>query len=68
QLRIGFGSAKSPDCRGITVDELQRIKFDQLDFTNFYEDLMNNQKIPDNGALTEKVKEQIAGQLKQVGQ
>ncbi|HHY8093067.1 TPA: type-F conjugative transfer system mating-pair stabilization protein TraN, partial [Escherichia coli] len=32
QLRIGFGSAKSPDCRGITVDELQRIKFDQLDF------------------------------------
>ncbi|MFP1464105.1 hypothetical protein ACLB1E_36405 [Escherichia coli] len=53
---------------GITVDELQRIKFDQLDFTNFDQDLMNNQKIPDNGALTEKVKEQIAGQLKQVGQ
>ncbi len=23
QLRIGFGSAKHPDCRGITVDELQ---------------------------------------------
>ncbi|EMD4714575.1 type-F conjugative transfer system mating-pair stabilization protein TraN [Salmonella enterica] len=67
QLRIGFGSAKSPDCRGITVDELQRIQFDQLNFTNFYEDLMNNQKIPDNGALTEKVKEQIADQLKQVG-
>ncbi|MFP1498096.1 hypothetical protein ACLB1Q_36960 [Escherichia coli] len=35
---------------------------------NFYEDLMNNQKIPDNGALTEELKEQIAGQLKQVGQ
>ncbi|EJD7217317.1 type-F conjugative transfer system mating-pair stabilization protein TraN [Escherichia coli] len=67
QLRIGFGSSKHPDCRGITVDELQRIKFDQLDFTNFYEDLMKNQQIPDNGALTEKVKEQIAGQLKQVG-
>lgn len=68
QLRIGFGSAKSPDCRGITVDELQRIKFDQLDFTNFYEDLMNNQKIPDSGVLTQKVKEQIADQLKQAGQ
>ncbi|WP_152079598.1 type-F conjugative transfer system mating-pair stabilization protein TraN, partial [Escherichia coli] len=25
QLRIGFGSAKHPDCRGITVDELQKI-------------------------------------------
>ncbi|EKI0742789.1 type-F conjugative transfer system mating-pair stabilization protein TraN, partial [Salmonella enterica] len=60
QLHISFGSSKHPDCRGITVDELQQIKFDQLDLTNFYEDLMNNQKIPDSGALTEKVKEQIA--------
>ncbi|AKC15824.1 conjugal transfer protein TraN (plasmid) [Escherichia coli] len=68
QLRIGFGSAKHPDCRGITVDELQKIQFDQLDFTNFYEDLMNNQKIPDSGVLTQKVKEQIADQLKQAGQ
>ncbi len=63
-----FGSAKHPDCRGITVDELQKIQFDRLDFTNFYEDLMNNQKIPDSGVLTQKVKEQIADQLKQAGQ
>lgn len=68
QLRISFGSAKHPDCRGITVDELQKIQFDRLDFTNFYEDLMNNQKIPDSGVLTQKVKEQIADQLKQAGQ
>lgn len=67
QLHISFGSSKHPDCRGITVDELQQIKFDQLDFTNLYEDLMNNQKIPDSGALTEKVKEQITDQLKQAG-
>lgn len=37
-------------------------------FPNFYEDLMNNQKIPDSGVLTQKVKEQIADQLKQAGQ
>lgn len=35
QLHISFGSSKHPDCRGITVDELQQIKFDQLDLTNF---------------------------------
>ncbi|HBP4097501.1 TPA: hypothetical protein L5275_003813 [Escherichia coli] len=50
------------------LDELQKIQFDRLDFTNFYEDLMNNQKIPDSGVLTQKVKEQIADQLKQAGQ
>jgi conjugal transfer mating pair stabilization protein TraN len=59
QLHIGFGGASSPNCRGITVDELQRINFDSLDFTNFMEDLMKNQKIPDNDALTNKTKERI---------
>ncbi|HBB0564193.1 TPA: hypothetical protein J8678_004273 [Escherichia coli] len=53
---------------GVVVDELQKIQFNRLDFTNFYEDLMNNQKIPDSGVLTQKVKEQIADQLKQAGQ
>ncbi|EFE6919289.1 traK family protein [Escherichia coli] len=53
---------------GDRIDELQKIQFDRLDFTNFYEDLMNNQKIPDSGVLTQKVKEQIADQLKQAGQ
>ena len=65
QLHIGFGGAKSPDCRGVSVDELQRINFDQLDFTNFMEDLMKNQSIPENAALTEKTKERIKELLTQ---
>lgn len=65
QLGIGFGGAKSPDCRGITVDELQRINFDRLDFANFYEDLMKNQKVPEDAALVEKVKQQITQRMKE---
>lgn len=65
QLGIGFGSAESPDCRGITVNELQSIKFDNLNFSNFFDDLMNNQTIPSNDALLNKVKEQINSQIKQ---
>lgn len=63
QLHIGFGGASNPDCRGITQTELQQIQFDKLDFTNFYEDLQNNKNIPDNNALTERIREQIASQL-----
>ena len=44
QLHIGFGGASSPDCRGITVAELRGIDFNKLDFTNFMDDLMKNQK------------------------
>lgn len=64
QLRIGFGAASSPDCRGITQDELQKISFDRLDFSDFFDDLQKNQRIPENRALTERVREQIATQLK----
>ncbi|MHA9295244.1 conjugal transfer protein TraN, partial [Klebsiella pneumoniae] len=51
--------ASSPDCRGITTAELQGIDFNKLDFTNFMDDLMKNQKIPENDVLTNKTKERI---------
>ncbi|HCB4009114.1 conjugal transfer protein TraN, partial [Klebsiella pneumoniae] len=47
------------DCRGITVAELQGIDFNKLDFTNFMDDLMKNQKIPENDVLTNKTRERI---------
>lgn len=65
QLGVGFGDAESPNCRGITVDELQRIRFDKMDFANFYDDLMKNQQVPDSGALVEKVKQQIEQRMKE---
>ena len=64
QLHIGFGKASSPDCRGITQTELQQINFEALDFSNFFDDLQKNKKIPDNDTLTKRVREEIAAQLK----
>ncbi|PHM59561.1 conjugal transfer protein TraN [Xenorhabdus ishibashii] len=55
QLGIGFGSAKNPDCRGITVNELQRLRFDHMDFSDFYEDLQGNLKIPEQDKLINEV-------------
>ncbi|PVZ84210.1 type-F conjugative transfer system mating-pair stabilization protein TraN [Serratia sp. S1B] len=60
QLGIGFGGADNPDCRGITVEELQRINFDRLDFSNFYNDLIANQKVPNNDVLLERVRNQLS--------
>lgn len=65
QLGIGFGSGKSPDCRGITVDELQSLKFDRMDFSNFYSDLNAGTTIPSDSELAERVKEQVASALQQ---
>ncbi len=65
QLGVGFGSGDNPDCRGITVDELQHIDFDRVNFSDFYEDLMNNQKIPDTESMVQQVKDRIANQVNQ---
>ena len=67
QLGIGFGSGDSPDCRGITVPELQGINFKLINFSDFYDDLMNNQKIPDSGTMVQQVKDRIAAQVNAQG-
>jgi len=67
QLHVGFGSGDSPDCRGITVPELQGINFDLINFADFYEDLMSNQKIPDTATMTKLAKDRVAAQVNQMG-
>lgn len=67
QLGVKFGSGDSPNCRGITIPELQSIDFDKINFSDFYEDLMKNQKIPDTSAQVKLIKERIAAQVNQQG-
>lgn len=35
QLGIGWGDPRSPDCRGLTVEELQAINWDELDWSEY---------------------------------
>lgn len=65
QLGIGFGSGKNPDCRGITVEELQSLQFDKMDFSNFYSDLDAGATIPSDSELADRVKVQIEAALQQ---
>ncbi|WJV56254.1 type-F conjugative transfer system mating-pair stabilization protein TraN (plasmid) [Pectobacteriaceae bacterium CE70] len=63
QLGVSFGSGDSPNCRGITISELQNINFDLINFSDFYSDLMANQKIPDSSAMVKQAKDRIAAQV-----
>ncbi|MGX5079559.1 type-F conjugative transfer system mating-pair stabilization protein TraN [Enterobacter mori] len=67
QLGVKFGSGDSPNCRGVTVPELQSIDFDKINFSDFYEDLMKNQKIPDTSTQVQQIKDRIAAQVNQQG-
>jgi type-F conjugative transfer system mating-pair stabilization protein TraN len=46
QLGIGFGDVKSPDCRGLTPEELSRIDMSAMDLSELYEDVMEKFKVP----------------------
>lgn len=51
QLGIGWGTAKEPQCRALTIDELSRIDFEKLDLSELIHDLMASAKIPDTQAM-----------------
>lgn len=36
QLGIGWGSAREPDCRALTPDEMSRLDLNAMDFSEFY--------------------------------
>lgn len=46
QLGISFGSAKHPNCRGLTAEELSQVDFADVDFSDYYTELNSNADQP----------------------
>ncbi len=42
QLRIGWGTADNPNCRGFTPEEFQSLDFEKIDFSSYIEDIERN--------------------------
>lgn len=51
QLGIGWGSTQNPNCDGITIEQLQSLDFAQIDFSEFYADVMGDANSPSGGEL-----------------
>jgi len=65
QLGIGFGSGSSPNCRGVTVEELQQLNFGIMDFSDFYSDLDTNSNLPQDQELLKKAQDIIAEKMQE---
>lgn len=63
QLGMGFGSGESPDCHGLTVQELQKLNFQAINFADFYDDLANGTMLPSDQAMIERITQQITGKM-----
>ena len=60
QLGINFGSGGSPNCRGLTIEEIQKLDFSKMDFSGFIDELM----VKFTGTYKTPNPEEIAGSIK----
>lgn len=65
QLKIGFGSAQNPNCRGLTVEELERLRFNDMNYSDFYEDIDKNQRIPNKDEMIRLIQNGINQQMRE---
>lgn len=69
QLGISWGSASSPNCRALNIEELQNIDFSKFDFNEFYNEIhqsVNHGKISESiDSARRKVEEQGANYKQQ---
>lgn len=56
QLGLNFGSGGNPNCRGLTIDELLRLDFTKMDFSEFIAEIAKQMKIPGIGDIDSRVR------------
>ncbi|GAO99063.1 conjugal transfer mating pair stabilization protein TraN [Caedimonas varicaedens] len=57
QLHISFGSADSPQCRGLTIEELDKIDFSKVDLSELFAEVWSKMKAPNVQKLSEDFQE-----------
>lgn len=45
QLKKSWGAAKTPDCRGLSFEEIERINFDRINLSGLFEDFETDQSL-----------------------
>ena len=61
QLGLSFGKAKSPDCRGLSPEELQRINFERIDYSDYYNDIQAKTTLLNENTLQQKAQDAAQG-------
>lgn len=54
QLHIPWGEAETPNCRGLTIEELSKLDLSKINFSEMFSDIMQKYKAPDVAQLTKR--------------
>ncbi|MBV7300279.1 conjugal transfer protein TraN [Enterovibrio paralichthyis] len=61
QLNLSWGTAESPECVGITPEQLQNVRFDLIDFSEYIDQFTAG--IIENDELVDRVEEAVNDQM-----
>lgn len=59
QIGINFGTGKRPDCRGLTLEELENIDFSLIDFSEFAVEIQDRMVVPGGGDVEIRVRDSL---------
>lgn len=61
QIKRGWGTPQTPDCRGFTPDEFQKLDFSKIDLSEYINDVQSKISIDgvDTGDVEQKLKDKI---------
>ena len=59
QVGKGWGSAKSPDCSGFTVEQFQQLDLSKVDFSDFTREAMKNVTAPGAGGTVSAIQQSL---------
>lgn len=59
QLDLGWGSSKHPQCYGMNPEDMQKIDFGKIDFSEVYSDLVNNLQAQSDNQMLDKAKQAL---------
>ncbi|WP_140846647.1 conjugal transfer protein TraN [Paracoccus sp. FO-3] len=54
-----WGSARSPNCTGLRLDEMERIDWDRIDLSEAFEDMMNEANVPTSEMVTDYLRDRL---------
>ncbi len=59
QLKIGWGTKESPDCRGLSISEIQIVDFSKLDLSEIFEEIRSKVNLPDANKLSQEIHQSL---------
>lgn len=59
QLGIGWGSAEDPDCRSLSIEEIQQLDFSRINLSELYGDMVNQANTPNPGTVNQQLQDRI---------